>query len=49
MFNVFYVYMGRFKKNNNFLVKVYRVNEKNILVIFMELIKKLIIIIIIFL
>lgn len=37
------------KKNNNFLVKVYRVNEKNILVIFMELIKKLIIIIIIFL
>lgn len=35
------------KKNYNFLVKVYRVNEKNILVIFMELIKKLIIIIII--
>lgn len=35
------------KKNNNFLVKVYRVNEKNILVIFMELIKKLIMIIII--
>lgn len=36
-------------KKINFLVKVYRVNEKNILVIFMELIKKLIIIIIIFL
>lgn len=32
---------------NFFLVKMYRVNEKNILVIFMELIKKLIIIIII--
>lgn len=46
-FNVLHVHMGRFKKNNNFLAKVHRANEKNISVIFMELIKKLIIIIII--
>lgn len=45
-FNVLHVHMGRFKKKTNFLAKVHRANEKNISVIFMELIKKLIIIII---
>lgn len=46
-FNVLHVHMGRFKKKKpNFLAKVHRANEKNISVIFMELIKKLIIIII---
>lgn len=45
-FNVLHVHMGRLKKNN-FLAKVHRANEKNISVIFMERIKKLIIIIII--
>lgn len=47
-FNVLHVHMGRLKKNpTNFLAKVHRANEKNISVIFMELIKKLIMIIII--
>lgn len=45
-FNVLHVHMGRLKKPI-FLAKVHRANEKNISVIFMELIKKLIIIIII--
>lgn len=40
-FNVLHVYMGRFKKKTNFLAKVHRANEKNISVIFMELIKKI--------
>lgn len=45
-FNVLHVHMGRLKKTN-FLAKVHRTNEKNKSVIFMELIKKLILIIII--
>lgn len=44
-FNVLHVHMGKILKKNNFLAKVHRANEKNISVIFMELIKKLIIII----